>query len=62
MPDCKASYKKTKESKTKESKTKESKTKESKEIKETKVYTMYKTPIGPVKPVVRMYAFIGRAY
>jgi RNA polymerase primary sigma factor len=39
MPDCKNSYKKTKESKTKESKTKESKTKESK-IKETKPHTM----------------------
>ena len=44
MPDCKASYQKTKESKPT--------TKESKEIKETKPYTMYKKPIGPVKPVV----------
>jgi hypothetical protein len=44
MPECKSSYKK--EPKPKESKPKE--TKESKE--ETKVHTMYKKPIGPVKP------------
>ena len=48
MPECKDSYKKIKEPK-KEAK-KESKPKES-EIKETKVYTMYKAPIGPKKPV-----------
>lgn len=39
---CKAAYKSKKEP------TKESK--ETKEIKDTKVYTMYKKPIGPVKP------------
>ncbi len=39
MPDCKESYKKTKESKPKES-----------EIKETKPCTKYDKPIGPVKP------------
>jgi hypothetical protein len=44
MPECKVSYK------SKEEPKKESKPKES-EIKETKVYTMYKAPIGPKKPV-----------
>ncbi len=39
MPECKESYKKSKESKPKES-----------EIKETKPYTKYDKPIGPVKP------------
>jgi hypothetical protein len=58
MPDCKNSYKKTKESKTKETKINESKpyTKYDKPIgpvkpKVTKPYTKYDKPIGPVKPV-----------
>ena len=42
MAECKSSYKSKKEPKLKE--------KEKKEIKDTKVYTMYKKPIGPVKP------------
>jgi len=44
MPECKNSYKKTKES----NKIKESKEEEVKP--EPKAYTMYKKPIGPVKP------------
>jgi hypothetical protein len=58
MPDCKNSYKKTKESKTKETKINESNpyTKYDKPIgpvkpKVTKPYTKYDKPIGPVKPV-----------
>jgi len=58
MPECKAAYKK---EPTKESKTKESK--ETKEIKDTKVYTMYKKPIGPVKskPESKPYTKYNRA-
>ena len=48
---CKAAYKKEPTKKSKKEK-EEPKTKESKEIKDTKVHTMYKKPIGPVKPVV----------
>jgi len=45
MSECKNSYKSKKEP------TKKSKTKEKEEPKlETKAYTMYKSPIGPVKP------------